>query len=598
MKKLAFVLAILFLLSVASVFAQALTWQAASSGSVPAFATPVGHTPDGKLLYLVRTGVWKRRPGVFYIRPGTSHTRIGYDDPSRRTSRLYGNQQAVSASSYDVYSGGDRWVSASVDRMPPNVISAGARADGTPVDILRVSYDGWVVPAYYSPADHAAVAYIDGKRLLFTTFQALEPAWVSAASPGAAGQAFRAATDSDGNPLVPLRSPHGGSIQLGKYNVGTHQGYISYGGRELVVDPASAKLFVGTGTWKPWSGRLPTGAIPAGLDDDGSILYVIRASVPGVSGAQSVGKFSDQRKQAYIPYAGKELTVTKFEILCYDLSAPGLSPSTLKPVQRTTPVVSPANPAVTPTSGETTTQSTPSIQEAPTTPTKIDSKYGRWRTSARLGPANLGKDGRYSAVYTYDGLSGEKVKITNSDSLTGPRGSVSFVLVSPDGTRSVAPASKSYGTVYAFDTPLSATGTYKIEIISSEPEDFAISLQGRGTMFTGAIDDQSRKAKDGTHYAPVEVTGLTPTFGGVGGIGAQYTLSLFAEAFEPTVTVVDKSTGKALKLTSVSQDSNHFSCEFVPIGKRVEIRVSPVAGTGTAGPFEATVTFNAVVGGK
>ena len=76
-------------------------------------------------------------------------------------------------------------------------------------------------------------------------------------------------------------------------------------------------MFIGAGVWTPSSGRLPPGAIPAGADTDGTTLYMIRAAV---SGAQSLGKFSAQRGEAYVPYGGAEMKVTSFEVLCYDLS--------------------------------------------------------------------------------------------------------------------------------------------------------------------------------------------------------------------------------------------------------------------------------------
>ena len=544
MKKCLLIVAV-GLMSVASVFAQTASWQGASSGGIPSLATPVGHTPDGTVLYLVRSG--------------QTGTTIGYVNPSSQMTTLYPDQQTAGASSYEVYMGGDRWVAASAGKMPANVLSAGSDSNGSPVDILRISYKGWVIPAYYSANDQAAVAYVNGNRKLFTTFQALVPAWVGASSPGAVDQGFRAAVDSDGNALTPLRSPRGSGIQLGKFNVGTRKGYFSYGGKEINVDLGNAQVFVGKGVWRHWNGNLPAGAIPAGRDDDGSLLYMIRASVPGVPGAQSVGKYTDARKQAYVPYGGNEVPVTDFDILSYDLNAPGLAPSA--PVQ---PV----------------SQPTASDSEAPSVPTAINTQYGYWRIHEQFGPANVGPDGKYSAVFTYDAVSGEKVKISTLGT--------TLTLISPDGTKIDAPPAPTR----TIQTKLRTTGTYTIEISSASPEWFYMTLVGRGYEFRGNIDSRSPVRSDGRRYAQFELSGLPQQPSGTG--KAVYQIDAISRDFQPVIlSVWEKETGKRLPLLSEQKDNLREIAFFVnPPSGRIEVRVGAAGGSFPNGQFRSTVAFS------
>jgi len=342
------------------------------------------------------------------------------------------------------------------------------------------------------------------------------------------------------------RIPHGSGIQLGKFNVGTRKGYFSYGGKEINVDLGNAQVFVGKGVWRHWNGNLPAGAIPAGRDDDGSLLYMIRASVPGVPGAQSVGKYTDARKQAYVPYGGNEVLVTDFDILSYDLNAPGLAPSALSQ-----PVSQPAA----------------SDSEAPSVPTPINTQYGYWRIHEQFGPANVGPDGKYSAVFTYDAVSGEMVKISTLGT--------TLTLISPDGTKIDAPPAPTR----TIQTKLRTTGTYTIEISSASPESFYMTLIGRGYEFRGNLDSRSPVRSDGRHYAQFELSGLPQQPSGTG--KAVYQIDAISRDFQPVIlSVWDKETGKRLPLLSEQKDNLREIAFFVnPPSGRIEVHVGAAGGS-------------------
>jgi len=284
--------------------AQATGWQPATGGKLPDLSTPVGYSAEGTLLFLARS-----------VKSGAAS--LGWFDSKTGKALLLGADKTLPAASFEIYTGAGRWLAADADTLPENAISAGDGADGQPVHVLRVSKSGWLVPAIFSAKDHAAVAYIGGKRLLFGSFEVLAPDWAGVKDETAQDQAFRAGADANGASLVPLRAAQGNGLHPGKFNTGNQQGYIPYGGKEIQVSTTSSEIFVGTGIWTPPGGGLPPGAIPAGYDDDGSILYMIKAKQ---AGADALGKYSAMRGEAYIPWGGKEVKVASFDVLCYDLT--------------------------------------------------------------------------------------------------------------------------------------------------------------------------------------------------------------------------------------------------------------------------------------
>lgn len=67
--------------------------------------------------------------------------------------------------------------------------------------------------------------------------------------------------------------------------------------------------------WIPWkaSQGVPKFAVPSGHEADYRPLYVVRAPVGG-GDELAPGKYVAEDAKAYIPYKGKELIVTEFEV--------------------------------------------------------------------------------------------------------------------------------------------------------------------------------------------------------------------------------------------------------------------------------------------
>lgn len=60
------------------------------------------------------------------------------------------------------------------------------------------------------------------------------------------------------------------------------------------------------------AGHVPPSAVPGGQTSDGETLYIGRAPYEG---SITVGKVHPSHKTLYIPYAGEEVAIRKFEIL-------------------------------------------------------------------------------------------------------------------------------------------------------------------------------------------------------------------------------------------------------------------------------------------
>ena len=126
--------------------------------------------------------------------------------------------------------------------------------------------------------------------------------------------AFGAGNEADGQPLFIARAVIAGSYCIGKYGAHLGGANFPYGGKETPVTSA-VEIYSGAGTWKPAApGKLPLGAFVAGLEADGTPLFVARAHH---GGGIHPGKYSAKYGKCYIPWGGKEFEVTShFEILC------------------------------------------------------------------------------------------------------------------------------------------------------------------------------------------------------------------------------------------------------------------------------------------
>ncbi|HUX20782.1 MAG TPA: DM9 repeat-containing protein, partial [Spirochaetia bacterium] len=452
MKKASLSVVVFLCIGLSTLAAQVPSWQLQSAGAPVPGATPVGHDPQGQSIYLTVLG--------------SQPQRLGYLDPSDPRAWVFFGQSAAQVSNFDTYTGPGRWVAASSDHLPPDAINVGKRSDGNPLYVLRVNSQGWLIPAFYSAAEHAAVSYINGQRLLFSTFEALVPDWAKIGS-DQASNAFHAANDSDGSPMAPMRDVFNRVAMLGKYNMGTHQAYYPQNGREIEDHSPSAELFIGSGVWKGFDGHLPSGAIPAGMGNDGSIVYMIRATVPGTS-AQSLGYMQATDHAAFVSYGGRAFQVSNFEVLSYDTQAqvpesvamtssvPGQTPPSTSPPMTTQTVIVQAAPQP--------------LQDRTVAPTEIQTQYGYARMDGQLSVSSGIKNGTYVDTYVYKAKKGEKFQL-DMNPAKGARGGY-FVdrITDPSGNQVNL---DSRGEARELKVGSAQAGNYTLSIAAADPANLA-----------------------------------------------------------------------------------------------------------------------------
>ncbi|MEP7338858.1 MAG: DUF3421 domain-containing protein [Acidobacteriota bacterium] len=126
--------------------------------------------------------------------------------------------------------------------------------------------------------------------------------------------AFQGGQEANGSSLYVARASYGGGVQIGKMRKDWQSAAIPYGGKENWVD--EYEIFVGAGVWVPAAaGVIPRNAMPAGQEANGEILYVARANY---GGGMHIGKIKAGWKAAMIPYGGREVPVSQYEVLIED----------------------------------------------------------------------------------------------------------------------------------------------------------------------------------------------------------------------------------------------------------------------------------------
>lgn len=120
----------------------------------------------------------------------------------------------------------------------------------------------------------------------------------------------------DGEPLYIGRAPFKKSLTPGKVQQTHGCLYLPFGGKErsiteydVLVAPKPKAV------WIPWgtSASLPEGAIMAGIDIDGTGIYIGKAAHEG---DLLPAKVIPEREVAYVSYGGEEVAVNEFDVLC------------------------------------------------------------------------------------------------------------------------------------------------------------------------------------------------------------------------------------------------------------------------------------------
>jgi hypothetical protein len=87
---------------------------------------------------------------------------------------------------------------------------------------------------------------------------------------------------------------------------------MGHAGKEFMVHE-NVECYAGDGQWVPArNGQIPEGAVPAGYESNGTMLYAARAFVDG---CLTPGKISATSGGALVPHGGKEHRVLEYEVL-------------------------------------------------------------------------------------------------------------------------------------------------------------------------------------------------------------------------------------------------------------------------------------------
>ncbi|XP_048770911.1 natterin-3 [Ostrea edulis] len=137
--------------------------------------------------------------------------------------------------------------------------------------------------------------------------------WVNTFCTSIPEAAIRAGYEADGKPLYIARESMDGVMTPGKCGPHLHGAKIPYGGEERDVNNYEVLVLPsdkdGYYEWKKASyGNVPANAYST---DDG--MYIGRAEY---SGSLIPGKVHASHQCAYVPYGGKEVKQSHYEVLC------------------------------------------------------------------------------------------------------------------------------------------------------------------------------------------------------------------------------------------------------------------------------------------
>jgi len=498
------------------------------------------------------------RSSLFLVR-GTlnGNPATGYLDPMTMQAFLLGENGPVATSAYEVWGGGGWWAEVDSYSIPSAALTAGLPDRGRKVPLVRVRSGSRVLPAFYSEVDGTIIAYDGGKRTEFRKGEVLMPDW--AWQPLSVEESVRLfVTENQGKRLVPYRMPSGREMSVGKYVLDQNVGYISAEGREISYGDFLGEIFIGTGVWvRPVRASVPDNAIPAGRDATGAVTYAIKATYMNDT---ALGQYNDRLGIATIPYGGKEVRVTDFEVLCYPpLTAPPVSLSDSSQALSAT---------VTWGAWPSTKTGLPFVRPSQTKSRPIVPSVGFWSgaddSTRNAGVGDYGK----VQVFTFEGTKNETVTLTLESGDVTP----GFYLIAPSGIwiehePMLDPSGEAYiSGSYGATTVLPETGTYSLLV--NHPQLASFRLRFEGKSLPGTLDTKSQAS---TPFLASE--------------DATYSFRVVADGFSPVVEVLDATT-KAVLATSFELYDNGratVTVVYLKAGRSVIVVTRPVKGKTAAG---------------
>ncbi|KAL7015574.1 hypothetical protein ACKWTF_016529 [Chironomus riparius] len=212
------------------------------------------------------------------------------------------------------------WIPSSVHQGLPsgNVVYAGNDSDGSPIYVGRAFHDGDQLPAKVIPSKQSCYVSHNGLEIFKSHFEYLSGtgfSWVASSNGHAPKGAVIAGNTVTGEPLAIGRAHHEGSLTPGKIHKSHGCLYLPFGGAEqstlyyeVLVCPQKAN-WISTSAHAP----LPSNAIHAGTDSDGTSIYVGRCYHEG---DLIPAKVLPSKNIAYVSYNGQEIPKHSYEVLC------------------------------------------------------------------------------------------------------------------------------------------------------------------------------------------------------------------------------------------------------------------------------------------
>ncbi|KAJ3115349.1 hypothetical protein HK100_001372 [Physocladia obscura] len=145
---------------------------------------------------------------------------------------------------------------------------------------------------------------------------------------GVPANAEQAGTDTDGTKLYVARVKIGSAWRLGKIREGDKTPFVAYFDREVRINYGHEVLATLSDTvWvEAEGGHVPSRAVEAGIEEDGTPFYVARAIVGESNGflgfehhagVYAPGAVAKNLGSARIPFNGVEVKAPKYEVLCH-----------------------------------------------------------------------------------------------------------------------------------------------------------------------------------------------------------------------------------------------------------------------------------------
>jgi len=126
--------------------------------------------------------------------------------------------------------------------------------------------------------------------------------------------ALQGGKDSDGSLIYVGRALHSGVKLPAKVIPSKNACYVSYNGKEILVDNFEVLTHDARLAWEPQSdGRVAEGAVSSGREGNEE-LFIGRAPFQG---SMTIGKIHPSHRCLYFPYNGKEERATHYEVLVY-----------------------------------------------------------------------------------------------------------------------------------------------------------------------------------------------------------------------------------------------------------------------------------------